>query len=284
MAEGAYEIECWLSESEINSLAYSDYWNNEDEEKNKDWYVLNGDFSRMERYLTEEGFIRVFDDCVSLSRSLGRSLCGVGADIAAGVLWAVPHILRSGSVEKVYCIEYSKHRLLKIGPKVLEHYGVPVEKAVLCLGSFYSLKLPDSSLDFIVLSTAFHHADYPDKLLAELRRVLRPKGVILLFGEGEVHKVTLMLFVKKAAVSIISLLPKILQRFLFGKVFPLQGPFPSRKDLHPPNDPVMGDHYYTRNQYIDIFKRAGFSVHLCRETIGTGCVLVPVTKDTKEGW
>lgn len=282
MAEQVYTIEYWLSESEVNSIAYSDYWNNEEKERTKAWYILDGDFSKMERYLKESGLVSVFDDCVALARNLRGNLHGVGADIAAGVLWAVPHILRSEPVEKLYCVEYSQHRLLKIGPKVLEHYGVPVDKVVLCLGSFYDLKLPDSSLDFIVLSTAFHHADYPNKLLAELQRVLKPGGVILVFGEAEARKITLPIIVKQVAKSMMSLLPDGVQRYLFGRAFPLQGPFPNREALHPPDDPVMGDHYYTRAQYIDLFKRAGFSVHLCRATIGSGCVLVPVTGDRSE--
>jgi ubiquinone/menaquinone biosynthesis C-methylase UbiE len=85
--------------------------------------------------------------------------------MAAGNLWAVPRLLRLGTVDKIYCLEYSKHRLLQIGPAVLEYYGVPKERVVLALGSFYDLHLKNKSLDFVFMSQAFHHADDPNRLL-----------------------------------------------------------------------------------------------------------------------
>jgi ubiquinone/menaquinone biosynthesis C-methylase UbiE len=42
---------------------------------------------------------------------------------------------------------------------------VPPEKIVLARGTFYDLHLPDGSVDFVLLSQAFHHADRPGELL-----------------------------------------------------------------------------------------------------------------------
>jgi ubiquinone/menaquinone biosynthesis C-methylase UbiE len=275
MADHRYPVDYWLSQAEIRSIPYSDYWNNEELEKSKDWYILDGNFSKIEKYVNESGLARALDSCITKAIHLGRNLGGIGADIAAGVLWAVPYILRAGPVEKIYCVEYSYHRLLKIGPKVLEHYNVRPEKVVLCLGSFYNLRLSDASLDFILLSTAFHHADRPEELLAELRRVLKPKGMILMFGESEKRLITFSLMLGQIVRSMISVLPARVQRKIFGRVVPRQGPFIDRESFHFTDDVVMGDHYYTRNQYLEMFERGGFSAHLIEESINAGCILLP---------
>lgn len=44
------------------------------------------------------------------------------------------------------------------------------------LGSFYSLKFPDNSIDVVLLAQAFHHAHHPLRLLKEMDRVLRVGG------------------------------------------------------------------------------------------------------------
>lgn len=77
----------------------------------------------------------------------------------------------------------SEHRIHEYAPKVLKYYNVDSNSIELCLGSFYELELPDNSLDFIILSQAFHHADNPHKLLEEIKRVVKSNGYIIIVGE-----------------------------------------------------------------------------------------------------
>jgi SAM-dependent methyltransferase len=248
-----YKIEYWLSSPEIASLAYSEYWNNEEEERAKEWYVLEGDFAKMEMYLEETGLVKQLNQCLAfLEANWKWTLRGVGADLACGTLWAVPYLLKDEEVERLYCVEYSRHRLLKIGPCVLDYYKVSPDKVVLCLGNFYDLKLPNCSLDFVFLAESFHHADRPLELLSEIRRVLKPQGAVIIIGE---HVRTIADTAKHLAkFSISHLFPLRLQQVLFGRAFNVRTPLPTGQLAA---DPILGDHYYSDREYKRMFRHLG---------------------------
>ena len=232
----------WLDADQIRAIEYSEYWNDEAAERSKEWWTLEGDFGPMETYLTVQ---------TTLARELEDLLAeapprGVGADLAAGTLWAVPRLVAHGA-EMVYAVEYSEHRLLKLGPGLLSHYGVPPERVVLCLGSFYDVRLDGDSLDFVLLAQALHHADRPDVLLGEIERVLRPGGTLYVIGEHLVDDPHVS-FRRRVAAR----LPASLQLRLFGRLVP--------RSPELPVDPVLGDHVYFRRDYREMLARAGFAV------------------------
>jgi SAM-dependent methyltransferase len=257
MAE--WNIESWLTDSTLDEIEYSNYWNNEEQEKNKEWYILDGNFSKMEHLLQKTGLPRDLMQCVDcLKVDFNRELEGVGIDLAAGNLWAAPYLFNLGKIDKLYCLEYSKHRLLKIGPKVLEQYKVSKDKIFLVYGSFYDLHLKDNSLNFVFLSQAFHHADDPDRLLSEVYRVLKPRGVVIIIGE---HKISyLKAYLKHAIRIVISLLiPLRIQQKLFGKTFKIKKLISRPWQLFP-SDPVLGDHYYSDDEYRAMFSKYRFKM------------------------
>jgi len=45
----------------------------------------------------------------------------------------------------------------------------------------------NESIDFCFCSQAFHHADDPQRLLNEIKRVLKPSGIVLMIGENPVY-------------------------------------------------------------------------------------------------
>ena len=278
-----YRIEHWLSEPEISSTAYFDYWNNEEIEKLKPWHVLESGFADLERHLEKTGLVRQLEQCLDRAAQLGHAVHGVGADLACGVLWTTSLILkRIGSISKIYGVEYSTHRLLEIGPIVLRHYGVEADKVVLCLGTFYKLRLPDESVGFVILAEAFHHADEPGRLLAEIRRVLKPSGVVLIVGEHRIPNAA-VLYGRNSVKCIGSrVLPKTAQRWLFGTMSNSVSLFPSLEELLRP-DPIMGDHYYLLRQYKQMFSGHGFGHHRIRtrRCPFQGFVLVPQTSTGK---
>lgn len=250
-----YEAQLWKQPAEINRMEYVAYWNDEEIEKEKEWWILDGDFEKMEAYL-EKSYLgpQLQQGIAFLEHHLGKSLEGCGADLAAGNLWAIPRLLEAGNIEMIYAVEYSRHRLLKLGPRVLQHYSVPEEKVILCLGSFYQLQIPNEPLDFVFLSQAFHHADDPFRLLAEIRRVLKPGGVVLMIGEHIAREVPLMRHFVKYVIS--NLIPYDIQQRVFGKSFVVDTPLPKRPPLPP--DPILGDHCYHAHEYHDMFSRSGF--------------------------
>lgn len=251
-----FPTEHWISEQDCQAQDYSDYWNEESHERGKAWNVLDGEFSAMERYLEQKRLPQDLQACVeALPAFCGHALHGTGIDIAAGNLWAVPHLVNFGA-EKVYCLEYSQHRLLKIGPRVLEHYGVPAQCATLVFGSFYDLKLADASLDFVFMSQALHHAASVDDLLSEIRRVLRPGGVVLVIGEKIIRP--WRSYTRHFMKRIVALAcPARLQQRIFGQVIGAQRWFPTLQELHPPHS-EMGDHHYSLKQYDAMFAKFGF--------------------------
>ena len=217
------EFQNWLDKTDATDIEYSEYWNNEAIEQEKEWYILDGNFTKMETYLKTAGFLEDLQRCADILKDeYNLIIHGVGIDLAAGNLWAIPHILNLGNVDKIYCLEYSKHRLFKLGTVVLDHYNVPCDKTVLVYGSFYDLHLEDKSLDFIFLSQAFHHAEDPDRLLNEMQRVLKTNGCVIIIGEHSTG--------------------------FLGRC----------KYFLPKTDTVLGDHYYTPAQYTRMFKAHGF--------------------------
>lgn len=258
-----YPFEEWLSE--VEAMEYSDYWNDESQEQQKAFWILDGDFRKMEQYIAETGLVEQLEASVRAARErFGRALQGVGCDLAAGALWAVPHLLRLGRVGKIYCVEYSRHRLLKLGPAVLAHYRVPAEKIVLALGDFHRLSLPDAALDFVFMSAAFHHSNAPARLLQELRRVLKPDGVVLIIGEHVAdlrweHYLTQPL---KFLVS--RCVPDGIQRRLLGRSLKTRRFLPDPQEVFAA-DEELGDHAYTLDEYHALFATAGFQSADLRE-------------------
>lgn len=254
-----WHIQKWISDSDINQIEYSEFWNDEEEEKKKEWYVLDGNFLKMEQYLRKTGLPQDLTLSAKILRTdFNRQLSGTGIDLAAGNLWAAPYILNLGAVDKLYCLEYSQHRLLKIGPAVLDHYGVPKEKLVLVLGSFYDLHIDDNSLDFVFMSQAFHHADKPHRLLAEICRVLKPHGVVIIIGEHIVDYRKAQ--IKHAIKFLISVLvPERLQKSIFNRTFAVRTLVASSNEIFRP-DPILGDHYYTDSEYRSMFSKHGFQM------------------------
>ena len=249
-----WAVERWLSADAAAGMEYSAYWNDEETERAKPFHVLDDDFGKLERYLHEVGLVEDLKACL---RSAGAPLRGRGIDLAAGTLWAAPLLLDAGPVERLYCVEYSEHRLLTIGPRTLEHYKVAPDKVVLVYGSFYELQIEDGSLDFAFLSQAFHHADRPAALLAELWRVLKPGGVVFIIGEHILRPRDYALYAARACASA---LPRAAQRRLLGHEVDVRTSLrPAASDVMP-TDAVVGDHAYSRSDYQGLFSDAGFTM------------------------
>jgi SAM-dependent methyltransferase len=254
-----WTVERWISEDAVTQTEYSEYWNDEQAEREKPFHVLDDDFAKLERYLQEVGLV---DDLASCLQTLASPLAGHGIDLAAGTLWAAPLLLDAGRVKRLYCLEYSKHRLLTLGPRVLDHYKVAAERVVLVYGSFYELHLDTASLDFAFLSQAFHHADRPAALLGELRRVLKPGGVVVIVGEHILRPRDYALYAARAGAALA--LPRSVQRRLLGHELDV------RVSLRPtaaevmPTDAMLGDHAYSEADYRGVFCEAGFAMRRVR--------------------
>lgn len=253
-----YNTETWITDTQINSLETSAYWNNEELETPKEWNILDGDFTKLERYIARIGLNRDLESCIQvLDRQFNRQLSGFGIDLAAGTLWAAPYLLKINNVSKLLALEFSRHRLLKLGPAVLDHYQISSDRIILVLGSFYDLQLDNASIDFVFMSSAFHHAANPSRLLGEVRRVLKRTGVVIIIGEQivDVGKER----IKHAVKFLISkITPEILQLKVFGKVLSAKTLIKSMTEIFQ-CDPILGDQLYTDAEYALMFSTSGFT-------------------------
>ena len=217
------QTEYWIQKEDTFDIEFSGFWNVfSEEEKKKPFNILDGDFTKLEKYLKSSN---LEDDVLLSLEHLKKfknpiSINGRGLDIAAGNCWAAKYLFQFGDIEHLTCMDYSYHRLIDIGPHVIEHYNIPKDRVTLAYGSFYEIKIKDSSIDFIFMCQAFHHASSPDLLLSEISRVLKYGGIVIIVGEHVINESK----------------PK------------------------PRTDKKYGDHYYFLKEYLRLFDSFGFSV------------------------
>lgn len=242
------------------SIFSSSYWNDEEKEKGKEW-DLPAEYSG-EAPNDNKGravFFKEFESITAFAAKVGLSIQGTGVDLAAGVCWTSALLSKIETVEKVYALDISKHRILKIAPAILDILIADVQKIVRVIGSFYDIKLPDASVDFCLISHAFHHANDPEGLLREAKRVLKPDGFIMITGE---RPVLMWDYLKKYAKNIIKM---IVPRSLLGRGPAVYRLFPRFEELFRP-DTELGDHYYRMQDYENMFLRNGFLLHVNRSS------------------
>lgn len=87
---------------------------------------------------------------------------------------------------------YGTHRLIKAGAKKIVGIDISPEtvlyaqkryfndSVIFQTGSILSLDFADNSFDVVVSFETIEHVDLPEKALSELRRVLRPGGVLVI--------------------------------------------------------------------------------------------------------
>ena len=251
-------VENWLDDSALSAVAYNEYWNDAEKEKTKGIHPDVDGFDSIEAYFTSLGLVDDLRCCCDHLRQAGHVPTGTGLELAAGLLWFVPLYFREMPIDHIVCVEYSRHRLLDLGPRVLEHYGIDASKVTLALGSFYDLRLPNASMNFAIMCQALHHADDPDAVLKQLYRVLKPGSPVIVIGEPSVT-----ISVRMRVVHSIKYLA---QRIAPASLLPVRLRQPKTKnffvkipDCFPP-DPILGDHYHTRKDYLRMFRRNGFDV------------------------
>jgi len=244
----------WLNEDELSSIPSSVFWNDEELEKSKPFYLVDGNPERLLRYLRETtSYYDQYDAVLKFACDLGLNIQGTGVDVAAGVCWTTALLSRMETIERLYAVDLSKHRLLKLAPLVCDALGAAHSKIVRALGSFYNINLPDKAVDFCVMSQAFHHADDVRRLLAEQNRLLKSGAPILILGETPIFPSQLL---KQRLKNVI----KMVLPPSFYNSKPVYKLIPTFEDLFPV-DLRSGDHYYRLRDYERIFEEAGFELY-----------------------
>jgi ubiquinone/menaquinone biosynthesis C-methylase UbiE len=140
----------------------------------------------------------------------------------------------------VHAVEISHHRLELLFPQAVRLFKGEAAKLNRNLGSFYNLQFPNVSMDIVFLSSAFHHASNPVRLLTEIDRVLKPGGALILIGE---------VFIGRKHI-----LRRMLKKLLLERKY-----CTNFNELFPP-DQVLGDHYYRVGDYHKFFQMVDYKV------------------------
>ncbi|SFV75458.1 hypothetical protein MNB_SM-3-1091 [hydrothermal vent metagenome] len=228
------ELEYWIEKDEINELYTAKYWNDIENEKTKEWYIEDENDSKVLDYLKRSGLYEEFEIALHHADIKGKVL-----DVAAGVCWTSAILSLFDSVDEIDALEFSLHRIDTLAPRVIGSLNGKKEKINRIVGSFYDIKREDNYYDTIVLSSSYHHAEFPLKLFHECDRVLKPNGTIIIVGE-----------------NIISY-KRVIGRFI-KNLFQFQYKLDVCSDKYNVNDDPLGDHYYTKCDYRFTFASYGY--------------------------
>ena len=111
-------------------------------------------------------------DALSLKPGMAVADIGAGSGLISRLI-----AQRVGSEGTVYAVDISKNMVDYIA-RTAQEQGLPSLKAV--LGEPRSPKLPPASVDRICIIDAYHHFEYPAEMLAEIKKALRPDGMLVL--------------------------------------------------------------------------------------------------------
>jgi SAM-dependent methyltransferase len=166
-------------------------------------------------------------------------------DLGCGAGWLSGKLTRHRQVERVIAWDGSAPLLADVLPRMVALVeGEPGKVERVC-GNFTPLILDEDSIDLVVMSSAFHHATDPDGLLEELKRVVRPRGSIVLLNEVPYAIAWLLLAVGITALA--AVVNGVSSRITLRR----PGHVAAGHILY---DDVLGDRAYTRAQWRRLFQ------------------------------
>jgi ubiquinone/menaquinone biosynthesis C-methylase UbiE len=121
-------------------------------------------------------------DALSLKPGLAVADIGAGSGLISRLI-----AQRIGSEGTVYAVDIAKNMVDYIA-KTSKEQGLSNIKAV--LGDPKSPKLAPASVDRICIIDAYHHFEYPAEMLAEIKKALRPDGMLVLIDFKRVEGVS----------------------------------------------------------------------------------------------
>jgi len=110
------------------------------------------------------------------------------ADVGAGTGIYEPVFARAvGASGKVYAVDISKP-LLAFIEKSMKEAGIANVTTV--LGSDKAINLPPNSVDVVFTSDVYHHFEYPQAILSDIRRALKEGGQFIVVDYDHIPGVT----------------------------------------------------------------------------------------------
>lgn len=118
------------------------------------------------------------------------NLEGVGMEIAAGASIFSNSLARIyPNIVKIQALEIVSEMVTKLQPKIIKATNM-TDRVIPIVGDFNDIKMPNSSLDFIVEFDSLHHSNDLKRTLTEIVRVLKPGGKLICFDRAHPNHMT----------------------------------------------------------------------------------------------
>jgi SAM-dependent methyltransferase len=173
-------------------------------------------------------------------------------DLGCGSGWLAGLLSAHEKVARVIAWDGSPHLVEHVLPEMVGLAGGDMARVERVCGDFVPLLLDDAAVDLVAMSSAFHHADDPHALLAELRRVLRPGGAVVLLNETPWTRVMVLGFATRMYAAALAGLAR-------GTPVRRPGHLGAGHVLY---DDRLGDRGYTAGALRALAREHGFSVEL----------------------
>lgn len=162
------------------------YWNNVELEKTKPYWVEEEHAEPLRGYLRlETNLERGFNDALAFAGRL-RPFGGDVIEIGAGTGWTTAALSRL-PVRSITAVDFSRHRIEVLAPRVLQHLGGDAAKVRFIAADIFSLELPPAAHSMAVLNQTFYMFS-PLRTLADLLFTrLVPGGVAVISCDNFYH-------------------------------------------------------------------------------------------------
>jgi SAM-dependent methyltransferase len=176
-------------------------------------------------------------------------------DLGCGGGWLAAMLSTRANVDRVLAWDSSSTLLTEVLGETVRLVGGEASKIEAVCGEFVPLVIDDHSVDVVAMSSAFHHADRPGRLLGEISRVLRDRGALVLLNETPWHPLAVLSFATRTYAAALSGLAGHPRRW--------DGRLGADHVLY---DERLGDRAYTLRTWRAIARDGGWSI----EVIDTG--------------
>lgn len=108
----------WIEDAD--AIRTSKYWNNFEEEKNKIFNVHDGNFIKLEQ---DSNLINIYRHLkeISTEENIDWNKKQV-LSLASGTCWLEARFLNDKNINRFTAVDFSKHRIHGLAPKIIEHY------------------------------------------------------------------------------------------------------------------------------------------------------------------
>ena len=125
------------------------------------------------------------------TRILGRKFRGTCLEVGGGCGFFSALLARIPDVEEVYSVEVSEQLVTQLMPKVTHEIAAgSASKIIGCVGDFDHLDVHDASVDCIFDFFSLHHSPDITRTFRELRRVLKPGGLVVCLDKARSNSLT----------------------------------------------------------------------------------------------